>query len=101
LALRQFVAGVQSVAGVHDYKMCGYLPRAPRRSAAPSQGDGGILVKRALVMFLFESVKLKSYEEDYFLTEKGPHLVFANGDVYGTTRCDFPILIGNAQFALQ
>jgi hypothetical protein len=72
LALRQFVAGVQSVAGVHDYKMCGHLPHAPRRSTAPSQGDGGILVKRALVMFLFESVKLKSYEEDYFLTEKGP-----------------------------
>jgi hypothetical protein len=23
-------------------------------------------------MFLFESVKLKSHEEDYFLTEKGP-----------------------------
>jgi hypothetical protein len=75
LALRQFVAGVQSVAGVHDYKMCGHLPHAPRRSTAPSQGDGGILVKRALVMFLFESVKLKSYEEDYFLTEKGPHKI--------------------------
>ena len=61
------------MAGVHDYKMCGHLPRAPRRGAAPSQGDGGILVKRALEMLLFESVKLKSYEEDYFLTEKGPH----------------------------
>jgi len=72
LALRQIVAGVQLVAEVHDYKMCGHLPRAPRRSAAPSQGDGGILVKRALEMLLFESVKLKSYEEDYFLTEKGP-----------------------------
>ena len=60
------------MAVVHDYKMCGHLPRAPRRGAAPSQGDGGILVKRALEMLLFESVKLKSYEEDYFLTEKGP-----------------------------
>jgi hypothetical protein len=78
LALRQFVAGVQSVAGVHDYKMCGHLPRAPRRGAAPSQGDGGILMKRALEMLLFESVKLKSYEEDYFLTEKGPYTTTAS-----------------------
>ena len=62
------------MAGVHDYKMCGHLHHAPRRSTAPSQGDGGILVKRALEVLLFESVKLKSYEEDYFLTEKGPQL---------------------------
>ena len=59
LALHQFVAGVQSVAEVHDYEMHGHLPCAPRRDAAPSQGDGGILVKRALEMLLFESVKLK------------------------------------------
>ncbi len=26
LALRQIVAGVQSVAEVHDYEMCGHLP---------------------------------------------------------------------------
>ncbi len=54
-----FVAGVQSVAEVYDYEMHGHLPCAPRRGAAPSQGDGGILVKRALEMLLFESVKLK------------------------------------------
>ena len=59
LTLHQVVAGVHSVAGVHDYTFVGHLPRASRRGAAQSQGDGGILVKRALEMRLFESVKLK------------------------------------------